>query len=221
MQLELASDELISAISHGADCIAGPGRSAVYQHRRFHGRDALGAAADAGSRDRTDAFGFIVSSYTFAAGRRWPGRVVDHRPLLTPNRFSHALRRSFCSAHCYVDLPRATGSCWRHEWPRARSAASWEACRWPSSATSFRRTSRPGDRLTNVRLCPRDHRRVPAGLSLGTAFGWHVPFLCLVVLGSPVLAVSAFALPPLDAHLGKHHAHPLRSLIETFPFAII
>ncbi len=57
---------------------------------------------------------------------------------------------------------------------------------------------------------------VPAGLSLGTAFGWHVPFICLAVLGSPVLIVSFFALPPLNAHLGKEHAHPLRSLIDTF-----
>lgn len=57
---------------------------------------------------------------------------------------------------------------------------------------------------------------VPAGLSLGTAFGWHVPFLYLAALGSPVLVVSAFALPRLDAHLAKEHAHPLRSLIDTF-----
>src|SRR3954465_880433 len=40
---------------------------------------------------------------------------------------------------------------------------------------------------------------VPAGLYVGTRFGWHVPFLCLVVLGIPVLAVSAFVLPPLKA----------------------
>jgi MFS transporter, DHA1 family, inner membrane transport protein len=57
---------------------------------------------------------------------------------------------------------------------------------------------------------------VPAGLYVGTRFGWHVPFLCLVVLGIPVLAVSAFVLPPLNAHIGTAHAHPLRSLIETF-----
>ena len=31
-----------------------------------------------------------------------------------------------------------------------------------------------------------------------------------------MLIVSAFALPRLDAHLGKEHAHPLRSLIDTF-----
>jgi MFS transporter, DHA1 family, inner membrane transport protein len=57
---------------------------------------------------------------------------------------------------------------------------------------------------------------VPTGLSLGTAFGWHVPFLCLVVLGTPLLIISAFALPPINAHLGQPHAHPLRSLVDTF-----
>jgi MFS transporter, DHA1 family, inner membrane transport protein len=57
---------------------------------------------------------------------------------------------------------------------------------------------------------------VPAGLYVGTRFGWHVPFLCLVVLGAPILVISALALPRVDGHLGKAHAHPLRSLIDTF-----
>ena len=49
---------------------------------------------------------------------------------------------------------------------------------------------------------------VPAGLSLGTAFGWHVPFICLVVFGVPPLSCPFFACRDWTRHLGKEHAHP-------------
>ena len=52
---------------------------------------------------------------------------------------------------------------------------------------------------------------VPFGLYLGTNYGWHVPFVVLAVGGLPALALVPFALPKLDAHVGKVHAHPLRS----------
>jgi predicted MFS family arabinose efflux permease len=58
---------------------------------------------------------------------------------------------------------------------------------------------------------------VPLGLWLGTRYGWRVPFLSLAGLGCPILAVAAFAMPPLRGHLGK--ARPsgaLRSLAGTF-----
>ncbi|QDU25949.1 Inner membrane transport protein YdhP [Anatilimnocola aggregata] len=57
---------------------------------------------------------------------------------------------------------------------------------------------------------------VPFGLYLGTNYGWHMPFVALVALGLPVLVIATFALPPLNAHLGKKHTHPLRSLVNTF-----
>jgi predicted MFS family arabinose efflux permease len=57
---------------------------------------------------------------------------------------------------------------------------------------------------------------VPLGLYFGTQYGWHIPFIALVVLGTPVLFVAAWALPPLRGHLGGVHAHPLKSLAETF-----
>jgi predicted MFS family arabinose efflux permease len=60
---------------------------------------------------------------------------------------------------------------------------------------------------------------VPLGLFLGTNYGWHVPFYALVVGGLPALALIPFTLPPLDAHVGKLHPHPLRSLVETFSVA--
>jgi MFS transporter, DHA1 family, inner membrane transport protein len=56
---------------------------------------------------------------------------------------------------------------------------------------------------------------VPAGLFLGTKWGWHVPFMALVVLGLPVLAIGAITLPPLRGHMHKAHSHPLQTLVET------
>lgn len=57
---------------------------------------------------------------------------------------------------------------------------------------------------------------VPAGLAIGTKYGWHMPFLCLVVLGTPIFALSALWLPRLSAHVGSEHAHPLRSIVDVF-----
>lgn len=42
---------------------------------------------------------------------------------------------------------------------------------------------------------------VPLGLSLGTAYGWHVPFLLLVGVGALVLPLGMVALPPMRGHL--------------------
>ncbi len=60
---------------------------------------------------------------------------------------------------------------------------------------------------------------VPLGQLLGTNFGWHVPFVTLAIAGIPALVLTPFAMPPLDAHVGKSHEHPLRSLTETFSHA--
>jgi predicted MFS family arabinose efflux permease len=60
---------------------------------------------------------------------------------------------------------------------------------------------------------------VPFGLFLGTRLGWHAPFLLLVGLGLPILFVGARAMPPLRGHLDGRHgppAHPLRQLVATF-----
>lgn len=59
---------------------------------------------------------------------------------------------------------------------------------------------------------------VPLGLFLGTNYGWHVPFIALVLGGLPVLLLTPFALPPLNGHVSQQHTHPLRSLVETFTF---
>ena len=52
---------------------------------------------------------------------------------------------------------------------------------------------------------------VPVGLWLGMTYDWHVPFLILVGLGLPVLFVALRVLPPLRDHLHQaSHSHPLR-----------
>jgi DHA1 family inner membrane transport protein len=59
---------------------------------------------------------------------------------------------------------------------------------------------------------------VPLGLFLGTNYGWNVPFIALVLASIPVILLTPFALPPLRGHVHQKHAHPLRSLVETFSF---
>jgi predicted MFS family arabinose efflux permease len=59
---------------------------------------------------------------------------------------------------------------------------------------------------------------VPAGLTLGQQFGWHVPFLTLAVLGIPIFFVAAKALPRLDGHVRsqREHANSFAQLKATF-----
>ncbi len=56
---------------------------------------------------------------------------------------------------------------------------------------------------------------VPAGTFLGTNWGWHVPFLVLVALGAPLLLVAVLIMPPLSDHVGKSSSGPLIRLVET------
>ncbi|MFI5456137.1 MAG: MFS transporter [Isosphaerales bacterium] len=58
---------------------------------------------------------------------------------------------------------------------------------------------------------------VPAGLYVGTVLGWHVPFLILAGLGLPVLFGGLRVLPPLRDHLhDASHSHPLLQILDTF-----
>src|SRR6476620_1753312 len=54
----------------------------------------------------------------------------------------------------------------------------------------------------------------PFGLYSGTNYGWHIPFIALAIGGIPALILTPFGLPRLDGHIGKKHAHPMRSLAE-------
>jgi predicted MFS family arabinose efflux permease len=61
---------------------------------------------------------------------------------------------------------------------------------------------------------------VPTGLYLGNNLGWQAPFLTLAVLGLPVLFAGWRVLPPLREHL--HHGaypHPLQQIASTFRHA--
>jgi predicted MFS family arabinose efflux permease len=61
---------------------------------------------------------------------------------------------------------------------------------------------------------------VPTGLYLGTKFGWQVPFLILAGLGLPVLFAGLRVLPPLRDHLDHApRSHPLLQIAETFRHA--
>ena len=58
---------------------------------------------------------------------------------------------------------------------------------------------------------------VPFGLVLGTRLGWHAPFLLLAALGTPVLVIAAFVLPPLaDIGGGIESASRARSLRDLY-----
>jgi predicted MFS family arabinose efflux permease len=56
---------------------------------------------------------------------------------------------------------------------------------------------------------------VPLGLVLGTNFGWQIPFFALAIGGIPALLLTPLALPALNAHVGKQHAPPMRSIVDT------
>ncbi len=57
---------------------------------------------------------------------------------------------------------------------------------------------------------------VPAGIELGQAWGWHAPFLVLAALGSPVLLLTAWAMPTLPPHRAEGpRRRPLRMIFET------
>lgn len=43
---------------------------------------------------------------------------------------------------------------------------------------------------------------VPLGIVIGNKYGWQVPFLVLAVLSLPLLALATWAMPPIRDHLG-------------------
>ncbi|MBE2254528.1 MAG: MFS transporter [Myxococcus sp.] len=53
---------------------------------------------------------------------------------------------------------------------------------------------------------------VPTGLWMAEHFGWEAPFFTVAALGSAVLVVSIFLLPPLTGHLGA----PRRTVTDIF-----
>jgi predicted MFS family arabinose efflux permease len=161
-------------------------------------------------------FGLIVSSYTFAAGAAGlvASAIVD--------RFSR--RTAFVTL--YGGFLLGTLCCAlapRYEWLVAARVATG-ACGGILGGMAMaivgdvfpdrRRGRATGSLMAAFSLA--SVAGVPLGLYLGTKYGWHVPFVALVVLGAPMLVVAAYALPPLRGHLGHAHAHPLRSIVDVF-----
>lgn len=57
---------------------------------------------------------------------------------------------------------------------------------------------------------------IPAGLFLANHWSWHVCFAAIVVVSIAAIAVIAFAMEPVDAHLKlKQDRNPFRHLIAT------
>lgn len=57
---------------------------------------------------------------------------------------------------------------------------------------------------------------LPFGLYLATHWGWHLPFMLIVVVSAIVGIIIWKFLKPIDAHLAKHpDTHPLHHFIQT------
>lgn len=161
-------------------------------------------------------FGLVVSSYTFAAGTAGlvASSIID--------RFGR--RAAFMSL--YAGFLLGTLSC--------ALAPNYELLVAARVATGCfggilggmamaiigdvfpeeRRGRATGSLMTGFALA--SVAGVPLGLFIGTNYGWQMTFVALAIAGFPALILTRLALPPLTAHVGRSHSHPLRSLVETF-----
>lgn len=161
-------------------------------------------------------FGLIVSSYTFAAGAA--GLVAssimdrfDRRTAFVVLYGGFLLGTLFCALapnyHLLLAARVATGAC-------GGILGGLSMAIIGDVFPEQRRGRATGSLMSAFALA--SVAGVPLGLALGTQYGWHIPFIALVVVGAPVLFIAPFAMPHLRAHLGRAHAHPLRQLVETF-----
>ena len=167
----------------------------------------------------TAEFGLIVSSYTFAAGVSGllASAVVDRfarRPTFMILYAGFLLGTFLCAiAPSYFTLVAARTATGIFGGILGGMAMTIVGDVFPEE----RRGRATGSLMTGFALA--SVAGVPLGLFLGNTFGWHVPFLALVVAGIPLLILTPFAMPMLNEHLGKKHVHPLLTIIETFSFA--
>lgn len=164
-------------------------------------------------------FGLIVSSYTFAAGISGTvaSTIVDRFARRTTFMVLYAgflLGTLLCAlAPTYQTLVAA----------RIATGAFGGILGGMTMAIigdvfpEHRRGRATGSLMTGFSLA--SVAGVPLGLFIGTNYGWHVPFIVLAIGGVPTLALVPFALPRLDAHVGKTHIPPLHALVATFTHA--
>ncbi|WP_397568734.1 MFS transporter [Schlesneria sp. T3-172] len=164
-------------------------------------------------------FGLIVSSYTFAAGLSGlvASSIVDRFPRRTSFLVLYSgflLGTLLCAIsptyHTLVAARIATGAFGGVLGGMAMTIIG-------DVVPEERRGRATGSLMTGFALA--SVAGVPLGLFLGTNYGWQVPFIALVIAGVPILFLAPFAMPRLDGHVHQVHAHPLRSLTETFSFA--
>ena len=164
-------------------------------------------------------FGLIVSSYTFAAGAAGlvASSIIDRFARRTTFMFLYAgflLGTLLCAlAPTYEALLTARILTGAFGGILGGMAMAIIGDVFPE----HKRGRATGSLMTGFSLA--SVAGVPLGLFFGTNYGWQVPFFGLALGGIPVLLLTPLALPPLDAHVGKLHAHPLRSVVETFSHA--
>jgi MFS transporter, DHA1 family, inner membrane transport protein len=164
-------------------------------------------------------FGMVVSSYTFAAGAAGliASSIVDRFARRTTFMVMYAgflLGTLLCAlAPTYQTLVAARVATGAFGGLLGGMAMAIIGDVFPE----HRRGRATGSLMLGFSLA--SVAGVPLGLYLGTKFGWHMPFILLVITGLPALAIVPFALPPLDAHVGKSLSHPIHSLVATFSHA--
>lgn len=161
-------------------------------------------------------FGLIVSSYTFAAGAAGlvASAIVDRFARRTTFMILYAgflLGTLFCAlAPSYPLLVAARVATGAFGGILGGMAMTIIGDVFPEE----RRGRATGSLMSGFALA--SVVGVPFGLFLGTNYGWHIPFIALVIGGLPALFLIPWAMPPLNEHVGKVHSHPLRSLAQTF-----
>lgn len=164
----------------------------------------------------TQQFGLIVSSYTFAAGVAGlvASSIMDRFARRSAFMLLYAgflLGTFLCAlAPSYITLVLARLATGAFGGILGGMSMTIIGDVFPEE----RRGRATGSLMTGFALA--SVAGVPLGLLLGTKYGWHIPFIVLAAGGIPALLLTPLALPALDAHVSHSHAHPLRSLVETF-----
>ena len=148
-----------------------------------------------------DRFGWIISSYTFAAGLA--GLVAA--PFL--DRFD----RKNAFLFLYVGFIAGTLACglapgfWALLAARTLAGAfggllGGQAMAIVADVFPENRRGQATGALMSA-FAVASVAGVPLGIAIGNRYGWQVPFLVLAVLSLPLLALATWAMPPIRGHL--------------------